>query len=120
MASPTPTPSSLPPSPAPRRGFGRVVSRALAVLFALAAAAMVVVEFTRWLHVGALQLTPIGRLWFEIHSGSLLLLQPAIERHLHPALWTWIVQPVLEAPALPVFLGLALFFAWLGWRRRAR
>jgi len=26
---------------------------------------------------------------------SLQLLQPAIQRHLHPALWDWVVQPAL-------------------------
>jgi hypothetical protein len=102
----------------PRLGFGRGVARVLAALFLLAAAAMLVVEVTRWLHTG-FALTPIGQVWATLHRDSLLLLQPAVERHIHPALWSWVLQPVLEAPALPVFLALGLVFLWLGRRRRS-
>jgi len=41
---------------------------------------------------------PLGLRWFEIHKNSLLLIQPAIERHI--AVWLWPpVQRVLEQPA---------------------
>jgi hypothetical protein len=108
-----------PSAPArPRLGFGRGLARALAFLFLVGAAAMLVVEVTRWLHTGIV-LTPIGQVWATLHRESLLLLQPAVERHIHPALWSWVLQPILEAPALPVFLALGLASLWLGRRRRS-
>ena len=35
---------------------------------------------------GVFPMTPIGQIWALIHRNSLLLLQPAIERHVHPGL----------------------------------
>jgi len=48
-------------------------------------------------------LRPLGELWASLHSASLQLLQPAIERHVSPALWESVVQPLLESPAALVF-----------------
>jgi len=47
-----------------------------------------------------------GRGWFELHKNSLLLVQPAIERHVAAWLW-WPFQRVLEQPAwlVPAVLG---------------
>jgi len=49
---------------------------------------------------------PLGQRWFEVHKNSLLLVQPAIERHI--AAWLWPpFQWVLQQPAwlLPAGLG---------------
>lgn len=65
---------------------------------------------------------PIGAVWASIHRESLLLLQPAIERHLSETLWFEVVQPILELPAAPVAGGIGvvfLFFGWLFSRTRA-
>lgn len=55
---------------------------------------------------------PTGQVWFWIHKDSLLLLQPAIERHLWPPLWsaiaevlTWPVWAVLGVPGLLLSLA---------------
>ena len=45
-----------------------------------------------------LRLSALGEWWFWLHPGSLQLLQPAIERHLSPALWDPGVQTLLEWP----------------------
>ena len=52
----------------------------------------------------------LGELWYAVHPGSLQLLQPAIQRHIHPALWDLVVQPLLLCWAWAVFsaLGIAL------------
>ena len=54
----------------------------------------------------------LGWWWSEIHRESLLLLQPAVERHLTPALWDPGLQTLLEWPAAPQFLipGAVLWF----------
>jgi hypothetical protein len=41
---------------------------------------------------------PLGLRWYQVHPNSLLLIQPAIERHV--AVWLWPpIQRVLEQPA---------------------
>ena len=52
------------------------------------------------------KMAPLGLRWFEIHKDSLLLVQPAIERHI--AVWLWPpFQWVLQQPAwlVPAALG---------------
>ena len=71
---------------------------------------------------GEFPMTPIGQIWASIHRNSLLLLQPAIERHIHPALWEWVVFPILQQSAALVFIGLGLAILLLRAlaRRRAK
>lgn len=71
---------------------------------------------------GVWQMTALGQRWFEFHKNSLLLIQPAIERHLSPALWPPIAW-TLTKPAWLVALVPAIFFwlldqLWLKRRRR--
>jgi len=63
---------------------------------------------------------PLGKLWSDWHQESLLLLQPAIERHVAPWLWSDVIQPVLQTPAFVVFLiiGLILWLFTARWRNR--
>jgi hypothetical protein len=65
------------------------------------------------LETGLFDPTPLGQVWADIDRDSLLLLEPGIVRHVHPALWEWVVFPLLQAPAALVFavLGLALALA---------
>jgi len=63
------------------------------------------------------RLHALGEWWSWIHLDSLLLLQPAIERHLSPALWDPGVQTILEWPAAADFAAPAAVF-WLLRRRR--
>jgi hypothetical protein len=44
------------------------------------------------------RLTALGEWWFWLHPDSLQVLQPAIERHISPALWDPGVQTLLEWP----------------------
>jgi hypothetical protein len=62
----------------------------------------------------------LGELWYAIHPASLQLLQPAIQRHLHPALWDWVVQPVLLWWAWAIFTALGLALLVLCHRRGDR
>jgi hypothetical protein len=55
---------------------------------------------------------PLGQRWFELHKNSLLLVQPAIERHI--AVWLWppfqwvLTQPAWLVPAALGVLGLVI------------
>ncbi|MEM9443083.1 MAG: hypothetical protein AAGA73_21785 [Pseudomonadota bacterium] len=68
------------------------------------------------------ELRALGSWWAELDRESLLLLQPAVERYVTPAVWDPGIQTLLEWPAAPQFLILGsvlmLIGAWL--RRRAR
>lgn len=54
-----------------------------------------------------LGLTAFGEWWFWLHPTSLQLAQPAIERHVSPALWEHVVQPVLLWPLSAELFALA-------------
>jgi hypothetical protein len=62
----------------------------------------------------------LGELWYAIHPDSLQLLQPAVQRHLHPALWDWVVQPALLSWAWVIFTALGFAFLVLFQRRADR
>ncbi|MEM7496357.1 MAG: hypothetical protein AAF371_00020 [Pseudomonadota bacterium] len=91
--------------------------RILTGFFVLLLLAALVRDGIASLEAGEWAPVALGQWWAEIDRSSLLLLQPAIERHYDPALWQDVVQPVLEAPAwqtaaVPavVFWVLSLFF----------
>ncbi len=84
----------------------------IAVLFGLALlfVAWDVMDYAADTH--PFKMAPLGQRWFDLHKDSLLLVQPAIERHI--AVWLWPpFQWVLQQPAwlVPAVGGavLALF-----------
>ena len=56
---------------------------------------------------------PIGQVWFDFNSNSLLALQPAIERYLSPVIWEKIIGPMLLWPMAPTLFGAAIVFGLL-------
>jgi len=96
------------------------VLRLLAFLLFLAALVMLGREAWAWHESGKWIFIPAGQLWSQIHRDSLLLLQPAIERHLNPALWSDVVFPLLLLPAWAVLGGLALILHLLARMTRRR
>jgi len=99
--------------------------RLLTVLFAaLAVAALAGDLYLSLAGEGVIHLGALGEWWARIHLESLLLLQPAVERHISPALWDPGIQTLLEWPAAIEFAVFAVVF-WLLrrvvlWRRRRR
>lgn len=87
------------------------------VLLALAAGVLAV-DVGSGLMAGDVRLAALGEWWAWIHRDSLLLLQPAVERHISPALWDPGIQTLLEWPAALEFAALGVVF-WLlaRWRR---
>jgi len=59
-----------------------------------------------WFLTRQFQPKVLGQLWFEVWPTGLQLLQPAVQRHLSPALWDNLIQPVLLWWAFAVLLGL--------------
>jgi hypothetical protein len=85
----------------------------VARIFGLIAIAVAVASAMRqvyeWYSKG--QWTPYsaGQLWADIDRDSLLLVQPAVERYLFPALWS-LIQKILEQPASIVLVAVGLIF----------
>ncbi len=103
------------------------IIRFLFVLLGLAAlliaAVAVAAEVKSLVDAGTLFAKPLGKLWFDLHKDSLLLLQPAIERYLHPWLWGSVVQPLLERPpiaAAGAFAALAIVLLFIARLFRGR
>jgi len=60
------------------------------------------------------QLTALGEWWFWAHPDSLQLLQPAIERHISPALFDPYILTLLQWPASIQFIVLGGVFWFFG------
>jgi len=65
-------------------------------------------------------LTRVGEVWFYLHPDSLQIAQPAIERHLWPALWDPVLLTILLMPASLLLAILGVLFLLLFRRRRRR
>lgn len=83
----------------------RAVLAFLAALVGLAALGALALDVSA---AGPLRLRVLGEVWFELHPDSFQLLQPAVERHLHPAVWDYAVEPLIFAPAVAVLAGIAV------------
>jgi hypothetical protein len=87
-----------------------IAFRALAWLLLAAAAFAAGFDALKWLESGAFDPIPVGQVWANLHQDSLLLVEPALVRHVHPFLWEWIAFPLLQTSAalVALILGLAL------------
>ena len=71
--------------------------RVLAVLFVLLALIALAGDLYASLSAdGVIRLRALGEWWASIHRDSLLLLQPAVERHITPEIWDPGIQTLLE------------------------
>lgn len=73
----------------------RVLAWLLIALAALAAGR----DALLWLETGAYDPIPLGQVWADLHRDSLLLVEPALVRHVHPFLWEWVAFPLLQTSA---------------------
>ncbi len=62
--------------------------------------------------------TPLGETLFALFGERYRLLQPAVERNLHPLLWDPVLLNAMLAPTALVGLGLGLLLLWLGAERK--
>lgn len=97
------------------------VGRAIGWLLILAGLAALGRDSFQWLDTGTWQSVLFGQVWADLHRDSLLLLQPALERHVAEFLWDPVMTTILLAPAWLVFLapGIALLLITAP-RRRSR
>jgi hypothetical protein len=77
-----------------------------------------VYDGTKSIAGNALSFTPVGQIWANIHTTSLQLLQPAIERHIAVWLWDPVVLGILTAPAWLVFGILGAILMLIGRKKK--
>ena len=88
--------------------------RFLAILFLFASALRAYFDWQSATSANeAFVFQPIGQVWFDFNSNSLLALQPAIERYLSPVIWEKIIGPMLLWPMAPTLFGAAIIFGLL-------
>ncbi len=95
-----------------------IIGRFIGWLLLAASVAILAWDAVGIVDTGKMKFTKFGEAWFLINQDSALLVQPAIERHVAPWLWNYIVEPIWLAPAALVFFVLGLILAFL-FRRRA-
>jgi hypothetical protein len=95
----------------------RFVFRFFGLWILAAAFILFIYDGARSIADNTLRIYKLGDLWSSIHQNSLLLLQPAIERHVAPWLWT-VVQTVLEQPAWLVLGIIGILFMLIGRRKK--
>jgi membrane associated rhomboid family serine protease len=76
-----------------------VALRVLAWLLIAAAAFAAGHDALLWLETGDFDPIPLGQVWANVDRDSLLLVEPALVRHVHPFLWEWIAFPLLQSSA---------------------
>ena len=64
----------------------RFLARAFGLILIAAGFVGLVIDGTRSIANGGIMFTPIGEAAYRVFGERYLLLQPAIERHIHPAL----------------------------------
>ena len=77
-----------------------------------------VYDGTKSIAGNSLFITKLGATWNAIHSTSLQLLQPAVERHVARFLWDPVILNVLTAPTWAVLGILGALLILLGRRKR--
>lgn len=96
----------------------RFTVKFLGVLSMVLTVITAVLDLTRSIANSAITMTALGQNWAEFHRESLLLIEPAVSRYVHPFLWNPIIQSILQLPGWFVFFILGLMFFWLGRRKQ--
>jgi hypothetical protein len=73
---------------------------------------------TKTIAGSAVTVTMLGKDWADINQNSLLLLQPAIERHVAVWLWNPVIQTALEQPTWLVLGALGAILVVLGRKKK--
>ena len=92
----------------------RLIIKLIGILCLVMMVITVLLDVTKSIANSMIVITTLGEYWAEINRESLLLLQPAVERSLHPFFWDLIMQNILLSPAWLIFAILGLLLLWLG------
>jgi hypothetical protein len=96
----------------------RFLFRFLGLLILASAFVALVYDGTNSIAAKDIVVTPLGKVWQNFNQNSLLLLQPAVERHVAPWVWQILIQPVLERPTWLVLGILGAILILLGRKKK--
>ncbi|MBN9453914.1 MAG: hypothetical protein J0I42_18400 [Bosea sp.] len=94
----------------------RFLLRFVGYLSVAAGFVALVIDGARSIANAGLRFTPVGEVLIAVVQGRYQLIQPAIERNIHPWLWDPVLLTVLRAPAAGAALVLGFMLLWLGRR----
>jgi hypothetical protein len=97
-----------------RRSMLRLLLRTLGYLAIAAGFVALIIDGARSIANSELMLTSLSDLGLRFLGGGFLLLQPAIERQIHPLLWDPVVLNILRLPCAALGLALGFWLLWLG------
>jgi hypothetical protein len=95
----------------------RFLARALGLVLIAAGFVGLVIDGTRSIANGGVMFAPLGEVAHRVFGERYLLLQPAIERHVHPLLWDPVVLNLTLLPGSVVGFLLGVILLWLGQKR---
>ncbi len=96
----------------------RFLFRFIGFWFLAGAFVALVYDGTKSIAGNAVFITKLGETWNAIHSTSLQLLQPAIERHVAEWLWDPVALTILTAPTWLVLGIIGAILALLGRKKK--
>lgn len=97
-------------------GMLRFFIRLLGYLAVASGFVALVIDGARSIANSSLQFTPLGEILLILLPTRYPLLQPAIERNLHPLLWDPMLLSLMRSPVALVALVLGFLLLWLGAR----
>jgi len=96
----------------------RFLLRFIGLWMLAAAFIFLVYDGAGWVANGVLNSMQVGTLWASIHQNSLLLSQPAVERHVAGWLWNPVIMTILEQPVWLVFGVIGVLLILLGRKKK--
>lgn len=96
----------------------RFLFRFIGLMLIALAFILFVYDGTRSIAGNKIFITQVGDVWSNVHQNSLLLLQPAIERHVAVWLWDPVVLTVLTAPSWLVLAIIGALLILLGRKKK--
>jgi hypothetical protein len=105
-----------------RRGDESMIGRVVAWFLIVVAGLVLAREAYMFLETGTYTPVAVAQLWYDIHRGSLNLVQTTLEQYLHPFLWDPLLFTVLQWPATLVFgiPGIALLLSTRSPKKKKR
>lgn len=96
----------------------RFLFRILGLLLLAAGFVGAVIDGARSIANSSVLFTPLSEVGSRVLGDRYLLIQPGLERHVHPLLWDPVVLNLTRAPAALVAFGLGAILLWLARPRR--
>jgi hypothetical protein len=96
----------------------RFLFRFIGLMLIALAFILFVYDGTRSIAGNKIFITQVGDVWSNVHQNSLLLLQPAIERHVAVWLWDPVALTVLTAPSWLVLAIIGALLILLGRKKK--